>query len=226
MVDMPWRHLTSSCGMLTPFVSPPVPLAEIHSTCWNQVEWRSLIEIKALSNTPGIITSRRFCPLRRLPRLLMLSVLKMRPRSVAHFGLQCSSWSIMSRGSTLRTFLAPSGDVSKLGVRQANCMVSRRFGFNCQSVKGQIHLCRFGILLLMSSGTPPPEPLSLCSIFLSPRMIQINKTYNLAHAAELYVCRPVMQFTQTPFPAPKLWFDRPPFWAPKLGSVNTGFLLL
>ncbi|CAE7299373.1 unnamed protein product, partial [Symbiodinium pilosum] len=57
--------------------------------------------------------------------LLMVTILKMRPRSVAHFGLQCSTWSIMSRGSTLRTFLAPHGDTSKIGVQSGNKMVSR-----------------------------------------------------------------------------------------------------
>ena len=41
-------------------------------------------------------------------------------------GTKCSSWSICSRGSTLRSYLNPLGHTELLSVRQANLMVGRQ----------------------------------------------------------------------------------------------------
>ena len=42
-----------------------------------------------------------------------------------HFGLVCSSWVVVSRGSSLRHWLAPMGDGSRDFVAGGNKMVSR-----------------------------------------------------------------------------------------------------
>ena len=55
----------------------------------------------------------------------MMILLKSGPGLVAHFGLACGSWVVVSRGTTLRTFLAPMGRTDLESVSQANTLVSR-----------------------------------------------------------------------------------------------------
>ena len=49
---------------------------------------------------------------------------------VVWLGVLCSTWSAVSRGSTLRNWLDPEGDTSKICVADGNVMVSRCLGFN------------------------------------------------------------------------------------------------
>ena len=80
-------------------------------------------------------------------RLMLVFILRMKAHSVAHFGLQCGSWVFISRGSTLRTFLAPHGNSNVKCVADGNKMVSRLFGLQylhayshpkCSSGRAQI----------------------------------------------------------------------------------------
>ena len=44
---------------------------------------------------------------------------------VLWLGVLCSSWSIASRGSTLRSHLGPLGDLTRRAVHEGNVMISR-----------------------------------------------------------------------------------------------------
>ena len=59
------------------------------------------------------------------PRLLLVAVLRGKKKLVAHFGLPCASWVLLSRGTTARSWLAPLGDVSVKCVADANLLCSR-----------------------------------------------------------------------------------------------------
>ena len=56
----------------------------------------------------------------------MTILLKSGPGLVAHLGLACGSWVVVSRGTTLRTFLAPMGRTDLESVSQANTLVARQ----------------------------------------------------------------------------------------------------
>lgn len=58
-------------------------------------------------------------------------ILRSAPGCVCHFGLACGSWVIVSRGTTLRTFLAPMGRTDLQCVSDANTLVSR-LGEQCE----------------------------------------------------------------------------------------------
>lgn len=63
-------------------------------------------------------------------RLAMTILMKCRPGLVAHLGLACGSWVVVSRGTTLRSFLAPMGRTDVESVAQANCLVARWEWYN------------------------------------------------------------------------------------------------
>ena len=44
---------------------------------------------------------------------------------VVHFGLPCSSWVLLSRATTARTYLAPLGDLSVSSVKLGNLLCAR-----------------------------------------------------------------------------------------------------
>ena len=55
----------------------------------------------------------------------MTILLKCAPGCVVHFGLACGSWVVVSRGTTMRTFLSPMGRTDLQSVSDANTLVSR-----------------------------------------------------------------------------------------------------
>ena len=55
----------------------------------------------------------------------MTIILRCKEGLVAHFGLTCGSWVVASRGSTLRTYLAPMGSSTSASASLGNMMVSR-----------------------------------------------------------------------------------------------------
>lgn len=55
----------------------------------------------------------------------MTVILRSKDFSVYHFGLTCGSWVVASRGSTLRTFLAPMGSPASKSAVLGNQMVAR-----------------------------------------------------------------------------------------------------
>ena len=55
----------------------------------------------------------------------MSIILRSKLEAVYHFGLVCGSWVVASRGSTLRSFLAPMGLSTSAAVQIGNAMVSR-----------------------------------------------------------------------------------------------------
>ena len=55
----------------------------------------------------------------------MSILLKCGPGLVAHFGLSCGSWVVVSRGTTLRSYLAPMGREDVQSVQDANLLVAR-----------------------------------------------------------------------------------------------------
>lgn len=62
-------------------------------------------------------------------RLAIKAILQTDPAGfVVWLGVLCSTWSAVSRGSTLRNWLDAEGDISKKCVADGNVMVSRRLG--------------------------------------------------------------------------------------------------
>ena len=55
----------------------------------------------------------------------MITCLRSTKRTVWHFGLPCGSWVLLSRGTTLRTFLSPLGDAGVESVALANLLCAR-----------------------------------------------------------------------------------------------------
>ena len=60
-----------------------------------------------------------------LPRLLLSTILRCRPPFVVTFGLVCSSFVAVSRGSTHRHFFLPLGDETAPSVKLGNLLASR-----------------------------------------------------------------------------------------------------
>ena len=59
------------------------------------------------------------------PSLLLLSILQSKPGVVVAFGLVCSSFISISRGSTHRSYFLPEGDLSSLSVAKGNLLAAR-----------------------------------------------------------------------------------------------------
>ena len=59
-------------------------------------------------------------------RLAMVLVLAGAERMVCHFGLPCGSFVVASRGTTLRTYLSPMGDLKVPSVALGNLLTSRQ----------------------------------------------------------------------------------------------------
>lgn len=57
--------------------------------------------------------------------LLLVSLLRAKKRVIVHFGVPCSSWVLLSRATTARTWLAPLGDCSVKSVADGNLLVWR-----------------------------------------------------------------------------------------------------
>ena len=66
-------------------------------------------------------------------RLLLLAILRSRSSVAVFFGMVCSSWVLISRNSTKRSFWRPLGDVSVKGVTASNIMASRCMVSSCMS---------------------------------------------------------------------------------------------
>lgn len=58
-------------------------------------------------------------------RTAIYLVLCLMPFGMLLFGPDCSSWTLISRGTSWRSILNPWGDLSSSWVRNANCMISR-----------------------------------------------------------------------------------------------------
>jgi hypothetical protein len=72
-------------------------------------------------------------------RLAIKAILQTDPAGfVVWLGVLCSTWSAVSRGSTLRNWLDAEGDTSKKCVADGNVMVSR-----CLGLKNSITILSF-----------------------------------------------------------------------------------
>lgn len=71
------------------------------------------------------------CPSYIIPRLLLLVVLRGCDHMVMHFGVPCSSWVVVSRGTTQRSYLSPMGTDKCLSVAEGNCIVARTVIMGC-----------------------------------------------------------------------------------------------
>jgi hypothetical protein len=58
-------------------------------------------------------------------RLLLLAILQSKDGVVVSFGLVCSSFVAISRGSTFRSYFLPHGDVSSPSVAKGNLLAYR-----------------------------------------------------------------------------------------------------
>ena len=101
--------------------------AETRLIYWNLQVWRPLIKVVCSFQQHDA----RMYSLLQLIRpsnlsLAMLAVLQMRPGFIIHFGLCCNSWVVVSRGSTLRHFLAPDGNPAVRSVREGNTLLARQ----------------------------------------------------------------------------------------------------
>lgn len=77
--------------------------------CFNS-NWRSSVFLEVLG----------------LLRLLIVAIMQSKPgQLVATFGIVCSSWVVISRGTSGRSWIAPLGDTSQRFVREGNQMTSR-----------------------------------------------------------------------------------------------------
>ena len=59
-------------------------------------------------------------------RLLLSTILRSHPDAVFHFGLVCSTWVAISRGSTYRHYFMPLGDTTAKSVELGNLLAARR----------------------------------------------------------------------------------------------------
>lgn len=82
------------------------------------------------------------------PRLLLHTILRSSPRAVFTFGLVCSTWVSVSRGSTYRHFFLPLGDQNAGSVQLGNLLASRRsklnknvFQFKNNSWSNMLRIC-------------------------------------------------------------------------------------
>ena len=86
-------------------------------------------------------------------RLAVLTILRGTPGSIFHFGVVCSSWVGICRGTTRRTYLAPLGDITLDCVRAANCMMSRSASFAADCTLPTVvmiqHFCPVRVVLLL-----------------------------------------------------------------------------
>lgn len=99
-------------------------------------------------------------------RLAMTILLKTAPGCVAHFGLACGSWVVVSRGTTLRTFLAPMGRTDLQSVSDANTLVSRP-GLNthtCMFAREKIYL--HGYIMKSCTSTRFPHRFVLLALMI------------------------------------------------------------
>ena len=64
-------------------------------------------------------------------RLLLKTILEAKCNLVASFGLVCSSWVVVSRGSTHRSFFMPLGDESCAAVADGNLLTARSPAWSC-----------------------------------------------------------------------------------------------
>lgn len=58
-------------------------------------------------------------------RLVLWIVMGMPPGSIVTLGCDCSSWTVPARGTSMRNFINPNGNLFLQWVRKSNCMVSR-----------------------------------------------------------------------------------------------------
>ena len=63
-------------------------------------------------------------------RLCLSMVLAMAPNSLLVLAPECSSWTVVSRGTSRRSAINFWGDMSTAFVRKANMMMSRNFGYH------------------------------------------------------------------------------------------------
>lgn len=59
------------------------------------------------------------------PRLLLSTILRSKPDAVFAFGVVCSTWVAVSRGSTHRHYFLPLGDPNSPSCNKANLLVAR-----------------------------------------------------------------------------------------------------
>ena len=102
-------------------------------------------------------------------RLLLLAILQSKDGVVVSFGLVCSSFVAISRGSTFRSYFLPHGDVSSPSVEKGN-LLAYRTGVLRDSIFFNIyiyiyiviHIYIYSIAIFLLVLTPPkkrpPQP--------------------------------------------------------------------
>lgn len=91
--------------------------------------------------------------------LLLVSLLRAKKRVIVHFGVPCSSWVLLSRATTARTWLAPLGDCSVKSVADGNLLAAR--------------MCILIYIILAHQGHFTIEQPSTSLLFRHPRFQQI-----------------------------------------------------
>ena len=66
--------------------------------------------------------------LKKMPRTAIYLVACLAPFGLLVFGPDCSSWSVVARGTSWRSTMNPNGRLGLAWVRNANLMISRCFG--------------------------------------------------------------------------------------------------
>ena len=83
-------------------------------------------------------------------RLCVTTVLQGRTDDLlVHLGMKCSSWSRVNIGTSMRAICCPAGDLTKLSVKQANCMAARIPIFQFRGlvwINYSITTCRISII--------------------------------------------------------------------------------
>ncbi|CAL1161504.1 unnamed protein product [Cladocopium goreaui] len=134
--------------------------------------------------------------------LLLLSCLRAKKRVVVHFGLPCSSWVLLSRATTARTYLAPLGDLSVSSVKLGNLLCAR--------------MCILIYIILAHKGTFTIEQPSTSLLFRHPRFRQI------VGLVRVYSVRFWMRLLGSKYPKRSvIWGNTQKIWRFKTGQLKT-----
>ena len=85
-------------------------------------------------------------------RLLLSAIMGSKDGLVVAFGLICSTFIAMSRGSTFRSYFLPEGDLTSKSVRASNCLAAR----NGQGLRYNLYVCCSLAMLRKSSNRWTP----------------------------------------------------------------------
>ena len=164
-------------------------------------------------------------------RLLLHSILKLKDGTgLVHFGMVCSSWITISRGTTQRCYFCPLGDETVDSVAKANILCSRIIGCSLgkrlarmpmQPVRASMSLATRMVLaiylILAKKAVWVLEQPTSSIIWYHPRMRQLlysSKAFNVVMLCELPCRAPLTDSSSTCLM--QAW--RASFWMLRYGS--------